>query len=199
MGCFINCIAISLSELCNVYKNIIECVCHPALVAQLVARWPADIRVAGSIAGRGCQQCCGGKRCSHVLSFTRDLKLWALCIKISPHVEVPSGGQNYQQPYPAASHSAFCNINPPSAIKLSQPHPSFLQCFFIIRAFVRLGIRLSRSGWTEKKIILETCLENLVGIHFFLRFYKSVHSRYIPGCFVVCLQMTMKTVHLKFP
>lgn len=63
-----------------------------ASVAWLLTRWPAKLKVASSIPGRGHQQCLGGNHCLHVPFSTRDTKQWVPCAEISAHTKEPSGG-----------------------------------------------------------------------------------------------------------
>lgn len=60
---------------------------EPASIAQLVARWPAELVVVGSIPFR--------------------FPAWPPCVEISAHVKKASVGQNYPQCYPAASLKAM--------------------------------------------------------------------------------------------
>lgn len=43
-----------------------------------------------------------GKHCSHAPPSARQVKPLTSCVEISAHVQEPSGGQNYSQPYSAA-------------------------------------------------------------------------------------------------
>lgn len=66
----------------------------PASVAQLVALWPVELKVAGSIPTQGRQLCWKGKHYSHVPPSARDNNPWALYVEISSHITEPSSRQN---------------------------------------------------------------------------------------------------------
>lgn len=76
---------------------------RPASVAWLIEHSSTELRIVGSILGRGRQQCSRGKHCKQVLSSVRDAKPLAVCVKVSAHGKESSGEQSYLQSYTAAS------------------------------------------------------------------------------------------------
>lgn len=77
----------------------------PALVAQSVARWPVELRVAGSIPGQGHQV-----NIAYMCHLQRDVKSWVACVEVSTHrwaktsANLPCGF--------AHSHDCFVTSNP---------------------------------------------------------------------------------------
>lgn len=60
-----------------------------ASIARLLARWPAELEVAGSIHDRGRQQCWRGKHCWCAPSSARDVKSFAPVVESLAHVKEP--------------------------------------------------------------------------------------------------------------